>query len=267
MNEDQNTTGNKSRKETKKLRKSKADKYILGVCGGVAEYFDIDSTIVRVLWVVSIFMGGAGFVAYIIAALLMPKPENGEHEESDEEKKDKTGNLRYILGGILLVLGIVFMFDQIRYIALSGHSWNIFRFVHFPWDLIWPLALIALAIYIAVSGPKKDKVLRKIREKNLFRSVTNRKILGVCGGLGEYIGADPTLVRIIWLLVTLLTGVVFGAIVYVIFALVMPERAIPVEVAPEVIVQEESKPEDTLPEDISTDNTIQENNNPEGTAQ
>lgn len=251
MNEEQNTTGYETQTETKRLSKSKRDRYILGVCGGVAEYFDIDPTIVRVLWVVSIFMGGAGFVAYVVAALLMPKPEGGEHEEEDHA--DKTGNLRYILSGVLLVLGILFVIDQLQYVNFKEKGWDIIRYVHFPWELIWPLALIALGIYIAVSGPRKDKVLSKIREKNLFRSVTNRKILGVCGGLGEYMGIDPTLVRIIWLLVTLLTGVLFGVIVYIVFALIMPEKKVQAETQPEAPVQEENKDTEPIEPEIHID--------------
>ena len=45
---------------------------ILGVCGGIAEYFNIDPTVVRVAWVVAALMFGSGILAYIIAAILMP---------------------------------------------------------------------------------------------------------------------------------------------------------------------------------------------------
>lgn len=59
----------------KKLYKSDLDKKLCGVCGGVAEYFEIDSTIVRLAWVVFTLLGGSGILAYIIAALVMPKYE------------------------------------------------------------------------------------------------------------------------------------------------------------------------------------------------
>ncbi len=62
----------------KKLYRSATDKKIAGVCGGVAEYFGIDSTIVRLLLVAFVIMGGAGVLAYIIAWLVMPeRPEIG----------------------------------------------------------------------------------------------------------------------------------------------------------------------------------------------
>ncbi|KOF55642.1 phage-shock protein [Clostridium sp. DMHC 10] len=58
---------------TKKLYLSNDDKKICGVCGGIAEYFDVDSTIVRVLWILFIMAGGSGIIGYIICALVIPK--------------------------------------------------------------------------------------------------------------------------------------------------------------------------------------------------
>ena len=56
----------------KKLYKSNTDKKIAGVCGGIAEYFTIDSTLVRLGWVLFSLLGGSGLLAYIIAAIIMP---------------------------------------------------------------------------------------------------------------------------------------------------------------------------------------------------
>ena len=58
--------------EQKKLYRSNTNKMICGVCGGIAEYINIDPTIVRLLWVVFSFAGGFGLLAYIIAAIIMP---------------------------------------------------------------------------------------------------------------------------------------------------------------------------------------------------
>ncbi len=56
---------------------SKTDKKIMGVCGGIAEYFNIDSTLVRIIWVVLSCFYGMGVLAYIICALVMPqKPDD-----------------------------------------------------------------------------------------------------------------------------------------------------------------------------------------------
>ena len=56
----------------KKLYKSSTDTKLAGVCGGIAEYFNIDSTLVRLGWVVFSLLGGSGLLAYIIAAIIMP---------------------------------------------------------------------------------------------------------------------------------------------------------------------------------------------------
>lgn len=57
--------------EPKRLYRSERNKMICGVCQGVAEYINIDPTIVRLLWVVFAF-SGIGLLAYIIAAIIMP---------------------------------------------------------------------------------------------------------------------------------------------------------------------------------------------------
>lgn len=59
----------------KKLYKSSKDKKICGVCGGIAEYFGIDSTIIRLIWVFLIVFYGSGLLAYFLAALVMPNDE------------------------------------------------------------------------------------------------------------------------------------------------------------------------------------------------
>ena len=56
----------------KKLYKSSTEKKLAGVCGGIAEYFNIDSTLVRLGWVLFSLLGGSGLLAYIIAAIIMP---------------------------------------------------------------------------------------------------------------------------------------------------------------------------------------------------
>lgn len=60
----------------KKLVKS-SDRRLLGVCGGIAEYFNVDPNVVRLLWVLFCLLGGSGILAYIIAAVIMP----GEYNE------------------------------------------------------------------------------------------------------------------------------------------------------------------------------------------
>ena len=69
----------------KKLYKS-TDKKIDGVCAGIAEYFDIDPTLIRLIWALAVVFAGVGILAYIIAAIVIPrKPEEPQAEEKHEE--------------------------------------------------------------------------------------------------------------------------------------------------------------------------------------
>ena len=57
----------------KRLYKSNENKMVDGICGGIAEYFGIAPTLVRLAWVLFCAMGGSGFVAYIVAAIIIPR--------------------------------------------------------------------------------------------------------------------------------------------------------------------------------------------------
>lgn len=56
----------------KRLMRSSRDKKIAGVCAGLAEYFDLDPTIIRVVWLLAIFLGGTGVLAYLILWIVLP---------------------------------------------------------------------------------------------------------------------------------------------------------------------------------------------------
>ena len=64
----------------KQLRRSTENKVIAGVCGGIAEYFDIDPTLIRLAWVLFCALGGSGVLAYIIAAIIIPEKTAGDVE-------------------------------------------------------------------------------------------------------------------------------------------------------------------------------------------
>lgn len=62
--------------ESKRLYRSRRERLVCGVCGGVAEYFNIDPTIVRLAFLLFVFCAGSGMLAYIIAAIVMPDDPN-----------------------------------------------------------------------------------------------------------------------------------------------------------------------------------------------
>lgn len=71
-NNGKNNYNNSSNRKNKRLFRSDSNKVIAGVCGGLGEYFDVDPTMIRVIMVILMFGFGTGFLAYIIAWLVMP---------------------------------------------------------------------------------------------------------------------------------------------------------------------------------------------------
>ena len=71
----------------KKLYRSRTDKKICGVCGGLAKYFDMDVTIMRLIAVLLVLFGCSGVLIYIICALVMPK-EPGNWVEEGKDRKE-----------------------------------------------------------------------------------------------------------------------------------------------------------------------------------
>jgi phage shock protein C len=65
-------------------------------------------------------------------------------------------------------------------------------------------------------------------QKRLMRSSVDCKIAGVCGGIAEYMDVDPTVVRLVWVLITFFTGIVPGIVAYLVAWMVMPITPLPV---------------------------------------
>lgn len=72
----------------KKLYRSTQDKKLCGVCAGIAQYFGIDPTVVRLVWVAFTCLGGSGFLAYILCAFIIPEePKCIEESDCDTSKE------------------------------------------------------------------------------------------------------------------------------------------------------------------------------------
>lgn len=133
--------------QTKKLYRSKKDQIIFGVCGGLADYFEIDPLIVRLVFVALLFGGGAGLIIYLLFALLMPVKDSSKVNNVEElivETKGKTKkvsqnldsyNFSFLLGAFLIVVGISLFF---------ANFWPFnFLIINF-----WPLLLILIGLII-----------------------------------------------------------------------------------------------------------------------
>jgi len=158
----------------KRLHRSQTDRMIWGVCGGLAKYFDIDPTIIRIIFVVLIFANGLGILAYIILAIVVPlegskatepkeaikenvaeikqtATELGQEiratfageEAKPEEATEVSRRRRNFFGIILIVLGVLFLMG-----SLNLFAW-------FKWSYLWPLILVAVGLIIIFSARRK----------------------------------------------------------------------------------------------------------------
>ena len=72
----------------RRLCKSRDDRIVAGVCGGLAEFFGLDPTIIRVIWAVMICMGGSGLLLYIICAIVIPNDTDGRSSYQNRSYQD-----------------------------------------------------------------------------------------------------------------------------------------------------------------------------------
>jgi len=223
---------------SRRLYRSRVDRMIGGVCGGFAEYFRVDPTIVRIIWFLTIFAGGVGLLAYIAALIIVPV--NPEHEGLKPEQRGRNTGL--IWGVILIILGFVFLVERLvtRYGAFSPPyywRWHFFWPVY-GWNLFWPLLLIiagVLYIIYVVMQRRASPVREEMAQghKRLLRSRRDKMIGGVCGGLAQYLKVDPSFVRLGWVLLSFLTNILLGVLAYVVMLIVVPLEEESVEITPE----------------------------------
>jgi phage shock protein PspC (stress-responsive transcriptional regulator) len=158
---------------------------LFGVCGGFGEYFGVNTDVVRLIWIFTVLLGGIGILPYVAAILLMPEGDGGEARPAE-------GPGRYI-GFALIALALLFFLQQLD---LSMSSFWMFR-------LLGPLVLLAVGTLLVWPGLRAGLGFRSGRP--VRRSVTDRVLAGVAGGIGEAMGTDPNLVRIGFVLAAVLT--------------------------------------------------------------
>ena len=204
----------------KRIYRSVRDRYIAGVCGGVGEFFDIDTNLVRIIWAAAALFGGVGFVAYIAAWILVPEnPNQGPLPERSSESKRNTA---LIIGAILIIVGLGLLADQLHYRFMF-----FWPFQRFDAEILIAVAIIGLGLYLVLRKPS-EKEPGAPGEPTAFsnritRSLTDRKIGGVCGGIAKYFNIDAAIVRVLF--VVFAVAAFFLAIVtYIVMMIVVPEE-------------------------------------------
>ena len=147
----------------KRLYKSRKDKVISGICGGIGEYFAVDPVLIRVIAVLLFFFGGVGVIAYIVGMIIIPaeplQADNNEKKEIEKEdapKEKESSEYKHTDTGALII-GIVFLIAGFMFLM---RNFNFFDF-HFWWikDQIrlffWPGILVALGVLLVLKGSKK----------------------------------------------------------------------------------------------------------------
>lgn len=131
----------------RKLYRSNNQKMIAGVCGGVAEYFNIDVTLIRlIVAIVGICSFGTAFLVYIIAAIIIPESPYDGHEYGgfvDDRPPADNSKLMSILGVTLVVAGIIALVS-----GLFPFIWRLFR------KGFWPAIIIIAGLALIYSGWK-----------------------------------------------------------------------------------------------------------------
>jgi len=151
------------------LYRSKKNRVVGGVCGGIGEYFDIDPTLIRLLAILTFFFGGSGVIAYIIGWIIIPQnpSENAEQHfkseqkivdmeevpkaseskfktteeyQSVENKKNNSAKNRNVF------LGLIFIFMGLIFMGTTLFPW----FAWIAWSTYWPVILIIVGLVIMI---------------------------------------------------------------------------------------------------------------------
>ena len=136
----------------RRLQRKPDTAMIGGVCAGIADYFNIDPTWIRLLAVLLIFASGFGLVAYIVAWIVIPRgplanPASPAVAQPGQQVRAQSATGRgvaFIPGIILILLGMIFLFDNL--------------FFWFDWDYVWPLLLVGAGVLMIYHSVKPSRV-------------------------------------------------------------------------------------------------------------
>ena len=142
--------------QARQLHRSQDNRFLFGVAGGLAEYFDIEPVLVRVGWVLlTIATAGIAALAYIVMAIFMPDNGRQQIEFTSEPSSDsrdgivesdhpsKRHILRNILGVGLIVAGMIILLQ------------NLGVFGSIPWGIVWPVAISLLGVVILLPSIRR----------------------------------------------------------------------------------------------------------------
>jgi phage shock protein C len=120
------------------VRRSRSERVVAGVCGGIGRYLGIDPVLLRIAFVILALANGLGVIAYVVAWVVIPEERPGQALGPVPEPRRETGRL--VLGGALVVLGLVLLLD---------------RLVPDLDEVLWPLAVVAVGVAVMLVGLRR----------------------------------------------------------------------------------------------------------------
>jgi len=236
----QNVGNDPESNEPKRLYRSKVNRIFAGICGGFAEYFNIDVMIVRIIFLILLFFNGLGILLYLISLIVMN--ENPEQSAADRKPSENTA----IYWGIGLILfGLMLLSPRLSWQFLPFHPfhWYWLDFWPFDWDRFWPVIIILLGVLYLIYIYHQNRVQETAGKslKKLYRSRNEKVIGGVCGGLAQQLNVDPVLIRLLWVVLALTTKILLGVIIYILWMIFIPEEPLSVSPEPEKPTSEKPK--------------------------
>lgn len=197
------------RGEIRRIHKVRQGRIVDGVCGGVAAYTGVDAIWVRVVWVALGLAGGIGLVAYLAGMYLFPRQEDEGAAPAPVAKKT-SGVL--LVGAMLLGIGLMIALRLTGVLEYGfWGSWQI------AWVVLWPLSLIGGGLLLLFFYWRETSH----GIAGLRRSASDKMVLGVCGGMGQYFKMDSNVLRFIFALVIVLSRGI-GLLIYIVIGLLAP---------------------------------------------
>jgi phage shock protein C len=120
------------------VRRSRSERVVAGVCGGVGRYLGVDPVLLRIAFIILALANGLGLIAYVVAWVAIPEERPGQPAGPPAEARRETGRL--VLGGSLVVLGLVLLLDRLAP-DLD--------------ELFWPVAVVAVGVAIMLVGLRR----------------------------------------------------------------------------------------------------------------
>lgn len=199
-----------------RLFKPLKGRLILGVCAAYAEYFTVDPIIIRLIFIISLFFGFWGAIIYIVSAILIPSEQMIEDTAGSAHIKPRNSieNPHLMAGTVLVILGAYLLVRNtglLSLVPLLGSAREYFL----------PVLLLASGFFLLNTYRPKATAARI--ENTIYREQEDRLIFGVCAGLARYLNAGPSLIRIVWIMFTIIS-LGLGFLLYALFYLVLPLR-------------------------------------------